>query len=324
MKKFIEMCGRHPFATGLFALLGIAGLYLSIHGFMVDRAESKQTTEDIISISDSLSKLNENVILSDPELKDKKIKVPIYFDMPNSYIDNIVFNASLIDINKEMTYQEAESTMHNIMDTKDYSTSNPLYAFSVSSIANKNFVQIAPYLLIDVFKVEKISEQLAGFYFGERGGSAVLREFNGTLFPKEGIHIAPMINSMKGGYVENVDYISLEPGEIEEFLLQLNFLPNYYYDFKIGIQIKFNGVSSIYWHTEKFHRGVPMDKIPMIGFGDKKFKTKYHPDIEWEVSSNENMKHLIERIKKDNIAYRRSRVFNLSMVDIDGPVEIDK
>ncbi len=56
--------------------------------------------------------------------------------------------------------------MTKIIDTEEYSTSGPFISFSVESIANKKFVQIAPYLVIDVFRVEQIGDQLAGIYIG--------------------------------------------------------------------------------------------------------------------------------------------------------------
>ena len=320
VKQFIEFCGRHPFATGLFALLGIVGLVLSIQGYILDRSESRQTTKDIISVSDSLSMINKRLIEDNSALKDENIDVPVTINLQGKYIDNIVFNASNRVVKKVMNTSEAESVMRNIMKSEEYSTYDPFYSFSVSSIANKNFVQIAPYLLIDVYNVRRIEDQLAGFYFGERGGSAVLREFSATIFPKEGIQVAPMINTMKRSYVDDVDYLSLEPGEVEEFMLYLDYMPGYYYNFRIGIQIKFNGINSVVWDANNFHRGIPVEEIPIYGFTSNTFNKKYHPDVEWVAEVDDYIDVIHKEINEDIAAYDRSRVFKLHMVDMEGPV----
>ncbi len=37
----VECCGKHPFATGLFALIGIIGFIFSIYGYQKDRSETE-------------------------------------------------------------------------------------------------------------------------------------------------------------------------------------------------------------------------------------------------------------------------------------------
>lgn len=57
VKSSIEYCGKHPFATGLFALLGVFGLILSIVGFSIDRTESElasKNQQQIVSIVEEL------------------------------------------------------------------------------------------------------------------------------------------------------------------------------------------------------------------------------------------------------------------------------
>ncbi|RFN58419.1 hypothetical protein [Marixanthomonas ophiurae] len=318
IKSFIEMCGRHPFATGLFAILGLIGLIFSIYGFLVDRSESISTTKQIDLVVDSIS---QKIVESNPVTRDRTLKNPIKLDLrgdhDNKYIDNIVFPDSQNVIMKELTLSEAKSLMHNIIYSQNYSTYDPFYGFSVSSISNKGFVQIAPYLLIDVTKVTSINEDLAGFYFGERGGGAILREFKANIFPKEGIQVAPMINATKGKYVNSIDYISLMPGEVEEFMLYLDFYPGFYYDLRIGLQIKFNGINSVIWDTNSFHRGVPSTKMPIYDFTSTKFNVKYHPDAEGFADYTDNF---LERIHSDIDAYNSSRVFNMKMADLAGPV----
>ena len=53
----IELCGKHPFATGLFAILGIIGLAVSIVGYKKDREEAVQTTDQVAGVSEQIEKL---------------------------------------------------------------------------------------------------------------------------------------------------------------------------------------------------------------------------------------------------------------------------
>lgn len=47
IREMIEFLGRHPFATGLLAILGILGFVLSVIGFGLDRSESLQTAQKV-------------------------------------------------------------------------------------------------------------------------------------------------------------------------------------------------------------------------------------------------------------------------------------
>ncbi|MEO1495158.1 MAG: hypothetical protein AAFV19_23690 [Pseudomonadota bacterium] len=58
LKTSIEFCGKHPFATGIIAILGIAGLVLSIVGFSLDRQDAADTTEQIADLRKDVVKEN--------------------------------------------------------------------------------------------------------------------------------------------------------------------------------------------------------------------------------------------------------------------------
>jgi hypothetical protein len=45
--RAIELMGKHPFVTGLLALLGILGFIISVAGFQLDRKEATETTAQI-------------------------------------------------------------------------------------------------------------------------------------------------------------------------------------------------------------------------------------------------------------------------------------
>ncbi len=60
-RQIIEFCGNHPFATGLFALLGLIGLLISIVGYEKDRAESKSTTIQITHMEDKIDTIQSHI-----------------------------------------------------------------------------------------------------------------------------------------------------------------------------------------------------------------------------------------------------------------------
>ncbi|WP_172807055.1 hypothetical protein [Citromicrobium sp. RCC1897] len=53
----IEWVGSHPFATGVMALLGLAGTVLSVYGFEIDRTEAQRSTEQGEEIGRSVNQL---------------------------------------------------------------------------------------------------------------------------------------------------------------------------------------------------------------------------------------------------------------------------
>ena len=320
VKGFVEMCGRHPFATGLFAILGVIGLMFSVYAFSVDRSESRETTVQIGSVADSLATVGQRIAESAPEVKDQALEVPIELNWEGEYLDNVVFPVSNPIVSRELSFEETEAALLSMQDEEAISSYDPFYSFSISAVSNKGFVQVAPYLLIDVFSVEPIDDDLAGIYLGERGGSAVLREFSANLFPQEGIQVAPLINTGEGDpYDTGVDFLSLEPGEVEEAMLYMSYMPGYYYDFRIGLQVKFNAVNSVVWDERVFHRGVPATEIPMVSYQGK-FVPALHPDAKDWIDADNWPDVYTQLVSEDIAAYRRSRVFRFEMAGLDGPV----
>ncbi|MCK0128708.1 hypothetical protein [Erythrobacter sp. F6033] len=47
IKRWIETIGEHPLATGLLALLGIGGFWVSIVGYQQDRSDARATSDQI-------------------------------------------------------------------------------------------------------------------------------------------------------------------------------------------------------------------------------------------------------------------------------------
>lgn len=57
LHRGIEFIGKHPFATGLFALIGLFGLGLSIVGYKFDRTEAALTTEQISRVETKIDEV---------------------------------------------------------------------------------------------------------------------------------------------------------------------------------------------------------------------------------------------------------------------------
>lgn len=57
LHNFVEFCGKHPFATGLFALLSVVGLALSIVGYRQDREEALSTTEQVDLVQQKVNEI---------------------------------------------------------------------------------------------------------------------------------------------------------------------------------------------------------------------------------------------------------------------------
>ena len=61
IRTSIEFFGRHPFVTGLLALLSIVGLLLSIAGYRSDRRESRDSTEQVAGVNDTVKQIFDKV-----------------------------------------------------------------------------------------------------------------------------------------------------------------------------------------------------------------------------------------------------------------------
>ena len=57
LRQGVEFIGKHPFATGLLAILGIVGFLVSVVGFRLDRHESIETTAQLTEVEDQLDSI---------------------------------------------------------------------------------------------------------------------------------------------------------------------------------------------------------------------------------------------------------------------------
>lgn len=61
MRRSIEFLGKHPFATGLLALLAIVGFLLSLYSYWQDRIGAQETTEQLTLIHGDVTDVLQNV-----------------------------------------------------------------------------------------------------------------------------------------------------------------------------------------------------------------------------------------------------------------------
>lgn len=271
----IELCGRHPFATGLFALLGIFGLLFSFFTFGVDQLQNKEDNIETARIATSLARVEEQIAASAP------IEEPADFDPIVSQAheeaidqDNLTFDAKFSGRTKVWIAENDPTSFANV----------PFLSISLRSAADEAFLQIAPYLILDVQSVTEIQAGLAALYEGERGGAESVRDFRADLLPQVGRQFAPLVNEADGSYRRDVDYFSLMPKETEEFFLNLNLQPGYVYTLRIGVPYRYKDRDGIHWVTPAFRTGVPAGDIQLSENGSD-FRLASHPDAYPELAA---------------------------------------
>lgn len=299
-RAFIEMCGRHPFATGLFAILGVFGLGFSLFAFGVDQIQSWNSAEETAGMQKSLNRMENTVaIIAKPKQE------PANFDPVEStqleistITDNAIFPQRYMGRSRNWIQANVEESFSEI----------PFLSFSLKSAANKDFLQIAPYLLIDVAAVDPIGPDLAAIYQGERGGAAQVREFSAAVIPKVGLQFAPLVNGDDGTFRTDVDFFSLMPREPEEFFLGINFVPGYIYTFRIGIHYKYKDRHGVHWLNQPLRAGVPTYELPVAGFDELDFQTTYYPDF------HDDTEALTSQARENLHAVYASKVFKPSQI----------
>jgi hypothetical protein len=251
---FVEMCGRHPFATGLFALMGIVGLAFSFFTFVVDQAQTKKDSAETAEIRSSVLRLEQAVIESTPPEETMGFD-PLTSDTKpiEEQIDNITFNRSFANRSISWIFENVPESFSEYF----------IMEFSIRSQAEKDFVQVAPYLVIEVQNVEAIPDDIVTIDQSERGGAAAVREFQASVVPRRGFQFAPLIDSVTGDYRNDVDYFSLMPREPEEFVLNFSFVPGHIYTLRIGAPYKYKGRVGVHWMTQSFRAGVPDTELPV-------------------------------------------------------------
>lgn len=301
LKRFIETCGRHPFATGLFALLSVFGLGFSFVAFGIDQAQSRSEAIETAQIQASLSRVERAIPIAAAPEPAGIDPVASTFDSPAT--DNVSFPRRYMGRTKAWIEANAAESFSVI----------PFLPFSVSSAAEKDFVQLAPYVVFDVMTAEPVGPELASIYEGGRGGAAQLREFSAAIVPEPGLQFAPLVDG-EGAYRTDVDYFSLMPGEPEEFFVYANYLPGYVYTFRVGVHYKYKGRHGLHWVTPAMRGGVPDYALPLAGAEAAVFEQAVHPDLTSAAAED-----LRAQALENRRVVAASRLFNPSQLAAIGP-----
>lgn len=264
----IELCGRHPFATGLFALLGIFGLLFSFFTFGVDQFQNKEDNIETARIATSLARVEEQIAASVPTEEPADFD-PIVSQAHEEAVDqdNLTFDEKFSGQTRAWIAENDPTSFANV----------PFLSISLRSAADEAFIQIAPYLILDVQSVTEIQAGRAALYEGERGGAESARDFRADLLSQVGRQYAVLVNGADGSYRRDIDYFSLMPKETEEFFLNLNLEPGYVYTLRIGVPYRYKDREGIHWATPAFQTGIPAGDIQLSEHGSV-FRLASHPD----------------------------------------------
>lgn len=118
-------------------------------------------------------------------------------------------------------------------------------------------VIIAPYFIIEKRKIEKFppEDECNSFYYEGKGAGGIRRHFIGVLSPDmDHFTYGPLYDRVKQ---EMPGFITLKEGEVEEWVLNIQYVPGYIYTFRIGFVYTFKGKQSIKWVKEIFTVGNP-------------------------------------------------------------------
>jgi hypothetical protein len=192
-RQVVEACGRHPFATGLFALLGIFGLLFSFYTYGIDRRESAESGAQLETIEMEVGEVRRDLARQDDDLRDAALVSPLLFEV-REVADNVTFQIDEEAVTAlELSSEQAAEWMDRIAAEERHFSSTPDLWFTLRSSADKHHAQLAPYLLIEVEEVRRLApDPLASIYDGGRGGEGEVRHFDAVLLPEARLQFAPL------------------------------------------------------------------------------------------------------------------------------------
>lgn len=216
--------------------------------------------QDIAKINYSISmlttafervKLSNNTSVAGTNTLQKPIRIDHAFK--TIWPDGIVEN---FDPSKELKYY---------IDNKYIIYSYPIIHIDVVSQAKDEWVKVAPFMAVKIVDIKPIPENVDYIIAHGKGAGRTPDFFYAVLSPNQDkVFGAPHIDHSKnsiqpnsGIEVSHPGYFTLEQGEIEVFILNIEMTPGYYYRFQVGIPYSYKGKQDIEWIKNEFLVGKP-------------------------------------------------------------------
>jgi hypothetical protein len=136
----------------------------------------------------------------------------------------------------------------------------------VTSLAEVEIVTLSPYLLVEVTDARRMPDRVDYVVFRTGGPGGEIRWFGATPSPERKVvfyapqwtpesRLAPYSRPNKKIY----PFFTLTPGEKEPFLLSITMLPDYFYDFRVGVLYSYKNHQGVDWSEKEFVAGVPLE-----------------------------------------------------------------
>ncbi|NQY98015.1 MAG: hypothetical protein HRT82_12745 [Henriciella sp.] len=307
LRRIIEECGKHPFVTGLLAIVGVMAFALSVVSFGFDRSESNASSQAQKNIADQVEAVEKKVSAIPGATPESAEFVPIdaSLDPTKHYVDNIVFSRENGGRFHGGVEEKEEFGIQQWLFKNDERAFSHHFAFefSVTSLSDVHFVQIAPYLVTEVREVSPVPEDMIMYYSGGRGAGAVAWEFVPRIPAKPGIYFSPPTVRNGDEPRTDTDFLRLMPREPEEFLVWPQIDAGWIYDMRVGLHYKYKDKHRVHWVTPFFRNGMPKQAIPQWDFGYTYYLKMY------DGAEGDDPSAVLSRAKSDLEFVKQGKVF---------------
>lgn len=189
---------------------------------------------------------------------------------------NVLPNALKVDFTPQLPLActEDEGILLDYAEHKPlrYYTSRSLIVNKINSVfitleneSELGTIQVANFFVIKIFKCIKLPDRVAEFSKPKDGigGGGNPKYYEGVVLASASESFAVSASDSQNLYNflenngENIgkpaySHLTLQPNEVEEIILSVNFETGYYYEYAIGIPYKANGNDYYFWSEEIF------------------------------------------------------------------------
>lgn len=160
LSKPIEFCGKHPFATGVFAILSLMGLFLSVVGFKLDRLESQIASQQVLEVQDSISEVDKKVgSVSDARYAEKRANISADNATKSANQQFMASNANALRLSRYLITSglnlDSASAVY-FFEPDDVINKLDRRRVSVSQNTAPNFWGVCPYSMIECYRDIKL------------------------------------------------------------------------------------------------------------------------------------------------------------------------